>query len=307
MLLRLDGGSLPPLPAPAVAVGNFDGVHLGHQALVAATRAAAASRQGSSVVLTFDPHPAAVIAPDRAPARLASLGQKVDTLTALGVDAVVVLPFDRAWAEVEASDFARRVIAEALHAQVVVVGADFRFGHRRAGDVPLLQQLGPALGFTVEVVPPVFAGTEPVSSTRVRAALALGAVDAAAALLGRPFAVRGHVVAGDQRGRTLGFPTANVEPEGEVLPAHGVYACRVTVNGVRHAAVANVGRRPTFGGTDVRLEAHLLDFERDLYGTVMEVAFERRLRGEQRFAGKDVLVAQIAADASAARAVLGER
>lgn len=300
----------PRATAPcAVAIGNFDGVHRGHARLVAETVAAARSIGGRSVVLTFDPHPARVLAPDSAPSSLSTLAQKAELLGALGIDTVAVLPFTREVAALSGEAFARAVLRDCLGAAAVVVGEDFRFGRGRAGTSALLSEQGGFLGWTVTTVQPVLLEGEPVSSTRVRRALAAGDVAAASALLGRPFFVDGVVEAGDGRGRGLGFPTANVAVSNETLPGNGVYACLFAAGGEpAREAVANLGTRPTFedGPAAPRLEVHVLDTDRDLYGRAVRTTFVARLRGEQRFPDADALARQIADDAARAREVLGD-
>jgi riboflavin kinase/FMN adenylyltransferase len=304
-IVRLDTPPPPGWRVPAVAVGNFDGVHRGHQALVAEARVQAAG--GPVVVLTFDPHPSRVVDPARAPATLMTLEQKAEALAALGVDHVAVLRFTPARAAASPEAFAQEVLRDALAAAVVVVGGNFRFGRDRTGDVTTLQRLGASLGFRVATVPPVLHAGTPISSSRIREALARGEVEEAGALLGRPYAVEGPVVRGDGRGRTIGIPTANVASVNEILPRPGVYAgwLRERGDGVRRAAAVNVGRRPTFGGTTVTVEAHVLDFEGDLYGRDVRVEFTDRLREEQAFPGPEALVARIREDVAEARRRLG--
>jgi riboflavin kinase/FMN adenylyltransferase len=303
-LVRLDPLAPCGWPRPAVAVGNFDGVHRGHQALVAT--AVAVARAGTVVALTFDPHPARVLAPERAPRALMTLEQKAEALEAAGVQRLAVLPFTPEVSRLAAPEFARRVLRESLGAEVVVVGTGFRFGHQRAGDSAELERLGGEFGFRVVAHPPVLLQGEPVSSSRIREALARGQVEAAAEMLGRPFFVEGLVVTGAGRGRTLGVPTANLAPENETLPAVGVYACRCRSeeSDVVRGAVVNLGRRPTWGGGETRLEAHLLDFEGDLYGARLRVEFVAWLREERAFPGPEALTAQISEDITAARVVL---
>jgi riboflavin kinase/FMN adenylyltransferase len=306
-MLRLTREAAAPLgwPAPAVALGNFDGVHRGHQALVRAVVDEARGRAGTALALTFDPHPALVLAPERAPQPLMQLEQRVAALEACGVQAVAVLPFTPEVARQAPEEFVRCWLVERLGIACVAVGPDFRFGHARRGDVELLSRLARELGFETRVVAPVTEGGLPVSSTRVRQALAEGEVELAARLLGRPHEVQGRVCAGDARGRLLGYPTANLEPPRVCLPARGVYAawCRLS-DGRRFGALVNVGERPTFGGLGLRVEAHLLEFSEDLYGSELRLSFLRRLRGEQRFDGPEALKAQIARDAAAARTAL---
>jgi len=304
-LVRLETLTPLGLASPAVTIGNFDGVHRGHQALVRETVARARTTGGVSVALTFDPHPAQVLGRARVPAELTTLEQKSELLEALGTDVLAVLPFTRAVAALTPEAFAREVLAGAVGARHVVVGDTFRFGHRQAGNAFLLAALGTALGFSVQAVPPVLDEGRPVSSSRVREALAAGNVAHAGALLGRPYFVDGVVVEGDRRGRTIGFPTANLDPGEGLLPARGVYAgpCRLS-DGRAPLAVVNVGQRPTFGGRTVTVEAHLLDFAGDLYGERLRLSFAAHLRDEQRFDGVDALVAQIRRDVERARALL---
>jgi riboflavin kinase/FMN adenylyltransferase len=299
------------LPAGgAVALGNFDGVHKGHQELVRRARAHAQRLGGPSLVLTFEPHPTRVLAPQHAPPLILPLEHRLELLAGLGLDATILEPFTLDYSKTPAESFVRDVLAGALRVHAVVVGFNFTFGHRRGGNPELLATLGTQLGFGLDVVPEVLVDGQPCNSTRIRALLAQGDAAGVTTLLGRPFGVRGEVVHGHHRGRTLGFPTANVEAAVELLPALGVYAARVTSLDGRddlrgHPAVVNVGVSPTFDGTRVTVESHLLDFREDLYGRRVEVAFVARLRAEQRFSGVDALKAQITQDAAAARAVLG--
>ncbi len=272
-----------------VAVGEFDGVHLGHREVIA----------GNDTVLTFDPHPVAVLSPANAPKLLTSLTLKEDLIASLGVRELVIVDFDEEFAHQDAQEFIDHVLVRRLAATHVSVGANFRFGHGVRGDVEMLRA-DPR--FTTRVVPLVLVDREPVSSTRIRAAVTQGAVGRAAKLLGGPFAIRGTVVSGDRRGRKLGFPTANIVPDADLAcPANGIYACRV---GERLAAV-NVGVRPTFGaGLRLLVEAYILDFEGDLYGQELTVEFIARLRGEERFDGVEALVAQMHRDVERTRELL---
>lgn len=267
--------------------------------------AEAVRARGHAVVLTFDPHPARVLNPRFAPTALMTLEQKAEVLGSLGVDRLVVLPFTQALAQTSAEDFSRLVLHDALGATRVVVGEGFRFGRGRSGDVGALRGFGATLGFEVRCVPPVFDDGAPISSSRIRELLAVGDVRRAAALLGRRFYVDGLVVRGAGRGRGLGIPTANVAARNATLPAEGVYACRVRPGmQAPRPAVANLGRRPTFGDGPSALEAHLLDFDADLYGQELRVEFVERLRGERTFPTASALVAQVRQDVAAARAVL---
>lgn len=277
-----------------VAVGEFDGVHLGHRAVIA----------GNDTVLTFEPHPLAVIRPDAAPKLLTTLERKAELVAELGVEELVVIPFDAAFAQRSAQDFVDRVLVEALHATRVSVGDNFRFGHRARGDTELLRA---DARFETRVVPLVEAEGEVVSSSHIRALVLAGEVDVAARFLGAPFAMRGEVVSGDRRGRELGFPTANLVPDQALIqPGHGIYAARAAVGDEVYAAAVNVGVRPTFK-TDlvVLVEAFLLDFAGDLYGQRMTLEFIARLRGERRFDSVDALIEQMHADVAATREVCG--
>jgi len=300
-----------------VTIGNFDGVHLGHLALIARARATASLRDTSMVAVTFDPHPAVVLRPDAVPAALQSLDERVSALRQAGCDEVIVLPFDERLAARSPDEFVAELLVERLRAVAVVVGENFRFGRGAAGDVSLLARLGVQHGFTVEAVGLVDAGDGPVSSSALRMLLAAGDVAAVARGLGRDFTLGGEVVAGDGRGRTIGIPTANVAiAEGRAVPADGVYACWADRpdepdDGTRTAAVVNIGWRPTFGGRTRTVEAHLLVDPSpegggpDLYGRRLSLAFVARIRGEQRFDGPEALVARIRQDIAVARELLG--
>jgi len=288
-----------------VTPGNHDGVHLGHRALLSAARSMA-DRDGLEVVaMTFDPHPAHVLAPERAPALLTTIERRRELLLGSGADRVEVVRFDRTFAGLSAEEFVRTRLVEALRARGVVVGPDFRFGRGRGGDTATLRELGRTHGYEVVTVDPVLVEGEVVSSTRVRAVLGEGDVRTAARLLGRPHDVEGRVIRGDGRGRSIGVPTANLDCDPVLLPKDGVYAVVARVMGEDELlfGVANLGVRPTFAaGRSV--EAHFFDIDRDLYDARIRLGFVERLRGEQRFDGVEALKAQIARDAEAARAVL---
>jgi len=285
-----------------IVPGNHDGVHLGHQALLARGRDRAERQGASTVALFFDPHPAAVLAPDRAPPALTTPERREELLLSLGADAVHRQAFDVGFAAQSPEEFVERVLVRELSAVSVVVGPDFRFGKGRAGDFDTLRALGRDHGFDVTRVAPIELEGERVSSTRIRTRLAEGDVEMATRLLGRVPDVAGTVVPGDQRGRTIGFPTANLDCEAVVLPADGVYAVVARLEGGEGLVhgVANLGVRPTFAaGRSV--EVHLFDFDQDVYDRTMRVGFVARLRGEQKFDGLDALVAQIEKDAALAR------
>jgi riboflavin kinase/FMN adenylyltransferase len=296
-----------PFRSPVVALGNFDGLHRGHQAILGRTRDLAVALGGDAVAFTFWPHPVAVLAPERAPAMITSLACRLALLRRAGLGGAVVQRFTRGFAALEPEEFVRDVVVGALGASAVVVGYNVTFGRDRRGTPERLAELGREHGFEVHVVPPVTLGERTVSSSAVRRALAAGEVAEAARLLGRPHELVGRVRTGDRRGVTIGFPTANVYPRGGMLPPDGVYAVRVGIGSEEplRPAVANLGTNPTFGASARRLETHLLDFDADLYGQRIRIALEKRLREERRFPSVDALVTQIRADAVAAREVLG--
>ncbi len=303
-VIRLPRPAEVAWPRPTVAIGNFDGVHLGHQALLRVTVDDVRRAGGTALALGFDPHPARVVAPERAPLAMTTLEQRAELLGALGVDAFAVLDFDARLAALSPAAFAREVLVGSLAAERVVVGEGFRFGQARAGDTPLLLELGRELGFAVHVVGPVADADGPVSSSRVRAALQQGRVELAARLLGRPPFVDGSVVRGSGRGRTIGVPTANLAVLNECLPARGVYACLAGLDSREHQAVVNIGERPTFGAAGLTVEAHLPGFTGDLYGRTLRLRFVKQIREERRFAGASDLVVQIGRDVAVAREVL---
>ena len=292
-----------------ITIGAYDGVHRGHQAVITQVRNEAARLGCRSVVVTFDRHPASVVRPESAPKLLTDIEQKMAALAATGVDATFVVLFDANAAQEDPAEFVRRVLVETLRAQLIVVGEDFHFGHKRRGNVALLRELGQKHDF--EVVPVQLIArpdgvAEPVSSTSIRRALAGGQVEVAANLLGRPFSVSGVVVHGDKRGRTIGFPTANIEvPNAMCLPADGVYSGIIKrADGSSHVCAINLGRRPTFfeHADHSLLEAHLLDFDADLYGERVSVTFEHFLRSERKFEGLESIKTQLQLDVAAARA-----
>ncbi len=294
-----------------ITIGAYDGVHLGHQAVIADVRRHAAELGAKSVVLTFDRHPATVVRPESAPRLLTDLPQKLELLKQTGIDATVVVVFDQRRSHESPDEFVHDVLVDCLRAKLVVVGEDFHFGYQRQGNVAMLRSLGRADDF--EVLPIALVARadgvdEPVSSTAIRRALAGGSVALAAQLLGRPFEARGVVVTGDQRGRLLGFPTANVEvPNQLCLPADGVYAgWYERSDGSVHRCAINLGRRPTFyeHADHSLLEAHLLDFSGDLYGERAKVRFADFLRSERKFEGIDALISQLKHDVEHARAIL---
>ncbi len=303
-----------PCPSPpegtVLTIGVFDGVHLGHRAVIAEVKLRAAELGARSALVTFDRHPASVVRPESAPLLLTDLDQRLARIKATGVDYTVVLTFDERRAAEPAEEFVERILVECLRARGVVVGEDFHFGHERRGTVAMLRQMGSEHGFEVDPLGLVTTTGDrtAVSSTAIRKALAQGDLETAAAMLGRPHEVWGPVVKGDQRGRELGFPTANIAvPAGIALPADGIYAgWHERPDGSVLPAALSLGRRPTFYEDQPcsLLESHLMGFEGDLYGELAKVRFVAKLRDEVRFDSVDALVAQIRADVAAARAVL---
>jgi riboflavin kinase/FMN adenylyltransferase len=302
--------------APVVTLGNFDGVHPGHQAILGRVVAEARARGTDAVAITFHPHPVAVLRPERAPSLLTPLREKLRHIAATGVDVVVLQHFTRAFATLTPEAFVERFLVARLRVARLIVGHSVNFGHERRGNAALLETLSARVGFALEVVGPVRVDSHEVSSSVVRRAVAAGDLRLATALLGRPHALVGRIVVGKRRGAALGFPTANVHVRAGLYPPDGVYAVRVEVEARRDCGavrgcaaitrdgVANIGRNPTFGENARTLEAHLFDFSDDLYGRRCRVALIERLRGEIGFPSVDALVAQIRRDADEARVIL---
>lgn len=301
--MRVFRGHSRSVPAPVVlAIGNFDGVHLGHAALIRRLAEVAENSQLAPTVLTFEPHPREFFAPESAPARLTTLREKLELLGDSGVAQVMICPFSGAFAALSAEEFIEQVLVRGCQVRHLIIGDDFRFGRGRTGDFALLHEAGQRFGFTVEAMGSITVAGERVSSSAVRKALAVGDMEHAAQLLGRPYIIDGQVAHGQKLGRQLGFATANLRIKHNPLPMSGVFAVEVSGLGERPLpGVANLGVRPTVGGTRPLLEVHLFDFDRDIYGAHISVRFVHKLRNEQRFPNFDALKAQIAADAAAAR------
>lgn len=293
-------------PHAVLTVGNFDGVHLGHQALFRLVVVRARQAGGTAIALTFEPHPRQILAPHAAPPLLTSFEEKAQLIATCGIDVLVWTRFTHAFAEQRPREFVRARLVEALAPREVVVGHDFRFGKDRAGDVVLLGKLGSEFGFRVHVVGPVAVGDVTASSSVIRTLIREGRVGEAATLLGRPYVIAGRVVEGRKRGKGLGFPTANIEPTSELIPPFGVYAARLTAKGEERPAVVNIGRNPTFEDVTCSIEAHVLDYAGDLYGEPVTLAFIERIRDEQKFPSPQALVEQIHRDVARARRLLGQ-
>jgi riboflavin kinase/FMN adenylyltransferase len=291
---------------PVLALGNFDGLHRGHMKIIDRVRRRAGERGGTPAAMTFDPHPPRVLRPDKAPPLLMTKAQKIEALGRSGMQGIAVVRFTRELSRWDPETFVRAVLVEWLHVVEVWVGANFLFGHDRAGNYSVLRSLGARYGFRAEKIDAVRYKDFVVSSTRVRRLLAEGRVDEAGALLGHHYFIDGAVTRGAGRGRELGFPTANLATANELLPPAGVYATAATLDGVLHPSVTNVGLRPTFGDVDRPVvETHLLDASPDLYDRTMRLSFVQRLRDERAFADADALVAQIDADCRCARRLFG--
>ena len=298
--------SLPSLDHPVVTVGTYDGVHLGHQEILREVRRKTKVRNGTSVVLTFEPHPQTVVAPESAPFLLTTKTERIALLEKKGIDETLFLPFDAEMARLDAGEFVRKILVDGIGAEAVVLGTNHAFGRGRSGNVRSLKRFGEQFGFEVVAVPSLIVDGAPVSSTRIRAALTAGDIDEANECLGRPYRLAGTVIHGRGLGRTLGVPTANLEPpQGRLVPANGVYACRAEVEGGEvWPAVTNVGVRPTIAAKGLTVEAHLLGFEGDLYGQRLALDFIAWLRDEEIFPSLNALVEQVRRDVEQARRIL---
>ncbi len=286
-----------------VAIGVFDGVHLGHQQIIRQTVADARQHDALTLVVTFDKHPSAIVAPDRVPPQIFSRSQKLRAIESLGADALLEIPFDKTFSEKSGEIFIRELARELGKIHSVCVGAEFVFGHKRSGNVALLKKLGAELNFQVHGLAAVSLDGQVVSSTRIREAIRAGNLDAASQMLGRPYAICGKIIEGDKIGRQLGFPTANLDATKLVLPPNGVYSGCANVNGQMYRVALNIGLRPTVAAAkpQLRVEAHLLDFAGDLYGTELQVEIGQKLRDEMKFASRAELQKQIAGDVAAVR------
>jgi riboflavin kinase / FMN adenylyltransferase len=287
---------------PVLALGNFDGLHRGHMKIIERVRRVASERGATAVAMKFDPHPPRVVRPDKAPPLLMTKTQRLEALERADLDGVAVVRFTPELSRWDPETFVRAVLVEWLHVAEVWVGANFLFGHDRAGNFSSLRALGGRYGFRAEKIDPVRYKDFVVSSTRIRRLISEGRVDEAGALLGHPYTIDGTVVEGSHRGRELGFPTANLATGNELVPPHGVYATTVRLDGVIYPSITNVGVRPTFDEEPrTVIETHLLDVERDLYGRTLRLGFVQRLRDERRFESVDLLKAQVGADVQKAR------
>jgi riboflavin kinase/FMN adenylyltransferase len=281
---------------PVIALGNFDGLHRGHLKIIERVKRGAAEHGGTPMAMTFDPHPPRVVRPDKAPPLLMTKAQRLEALHRAGVQCVAVVRFTKELSQWDADTFVRKVLVDWLRVSEVWVGANFLFGHDRTGTFNVLRGLGQSYGFRADKIDPVRYKDFVVSSTRIRRLVSEARMDEAAALLGRAYYVDGIIVEGKRRGRELGFPTANLASQNELMPPNGVYATIMTIDGVVHGGVTNIGMRPTFGETVPTVETHVLDYSGNLYGQTVRLAFVQRLRDERRFEDVDALRAQIDAD-----------
>ncbi len=295
----------PDARDPVLALGTFDGLHLGHRQVIGGAVARARAIGGTAAAVTFEPHPLEVLRPSAEPVLLTTVEERLALFEQAGVDVAVVLPFGLEFSRIKAEVWLDEILLKALRAREIFVGSSYTFGHRREGTAPRLAEWGRAHDIPVHLIPAVLVSGEPVSSSRIRTALREGLVDEAARLLGRWYDLRSRVVTGSGRGRTIGFPTANLEiPPRKVLPARGVYATIADVGGRRYGSATNIGVRPTFGGTTLSVEAHLLEFQGGLAGETMTLSFVQQIRPERAFSGPEALARQISADVARVRELL---
>jgi len=296
-----------PLTNPVLTIGNFDGVHKGHLALFDRVKERAKAIAGQSVVMTFEPHPLKIMRPADGPQLITHTGQKLELIEKTGIDVIVCVSFDREFAAIPARDFVNNVLVKKIGIKEIVVGYDYTFGHNREGDINLLREIGNDFGFVVHLVGPIEIDHTLVSSTSIRRLVQEGRLEEARVLLGRDFEVQGTVVKGQNRGgRLLGFPTANLNPHGELLPKRGVYAVKLLIDDVFYKGVTNVGYNPTFGNTGLTIETHVLDYSGELMGKTIKVHFIKRLRDEKTFKTLEELSEQIAQDIARAKEVFRE-
>lgn len=284
-----------------LTLGVFDGLHLGHQLIMKTVVERAKEAGAIPTVITFEPHPRAVLHPESAPPLLQTFDQKIEALGVLEIEQIIVIHFDKAFSAIRAEDFLREVVADRLHAKAVYLGRGFAFGHKREGDIALLRKVSERLGFFADEVPEVRLRGRRIGSTRIRELLQQGEVNLARRMLGRPYGVEGRVIRGDERGATLGFPTANLHPQNRVIPRGGVYVTATLIEGFWRRSVTNIGTRPTFADhNEPSVETHVMNWSGDLYGDVLRVRFLHRLRDEKKFGSIDELKAQIDQDISRA-------
>ncbi len=290
-----------------ITLGNFDGVHLGHQELVRMVIRRAKETGAASMVVTFRPHPLKILAPEKCPPLISIYEEKIKLFERLGIDVLVKIPFTVEFSAMTPEDFVKNILCDTLGAREIFVGCNYRFGRARKGDVQTLRRLGEQYGFTVREVEQVSLGGEVISSTKIRALLSEGEVEHAARLLGRNYAITGIVIKGDGRGKGLGFPTANIAPKHAIIPSDGVYAVRLSVRDRLYDGIANIGMRPTFNKKVLAIEVHVFDFNEDIYGEDISLYFIRKIREEKKFKNVEALVGQIRSDIEIAKDILASR
>jgi riboflavin kinase/FMN adenylyltransferase len=298
---------LPAFKNPVITIGTFDGVHLGHRTILEEVARIAAEAGGDSILLTFEPHPRKLLQPGKPLGILTPLHQKLKLILATGIRHVIIAPFTEVFAHQTAENYIREFLVGKFHPHTIIIGYDHQFGHGRAGNIDLLRRFAPELRYQVREIPGQLIDEAFVSSTKVRQAIRDGRVNDATDMLGRPFAVAGKVIHGDERGRTIGYPTANIEPADpdQILPARGVYAVQVTHKGNRFGGMLNIGVNPTVTDRDqLRIEVHLFDFDKQIYGETLDVSFVQRVRDEVKFDSLDALIAQLKQDEAACRQIL---
>jgi riboflavin kinase/FMN adenylyltransferase len=295
-----------PLTNPVVTIGNFDGVHLGHREIFRKLKKAAAAIDGVSVVVTFDPHPLKVISATKTVTLINTLEEKITLIDASGIDFLVIIPFDASFAAISAADFVERILVQTIGLRHLIIGYDYAFGKNREGDVLLLRRLGEQFSFTVEELQPIAAGETIYSSSLIRKMITDGAVAEVVRFLGRNFSLAGRVVHGHNRGKSLGFPTANIVTDKELLPADGVYAVKVKLADQLYDGACNIGKNPTFAVDSRSIEVFIFDFAAELYGQDIRVYFIERLRGEERFASPQLLAEAISRDVARCREILAK-
>jgi len=295
-----------PFTNSVITLGNFDGIHLGHQELVRMVMKRAQEIKGQSMVVTFRPHPLKVLAPEKCPPLISIYEEKIELFKKLGIDVLVKIPFSHHFAEMSPREFVKKILCDLLGTKEIFVGCNYRFGKGREGTTQTLRMMGEEFGFRVNEVKQIFLKSEVISSTKIRQLLTAGEVEHAAELLGRPYAITGIVIKGDSRGKTLGFPTANIASKHAIIPANGVYAVKLSARDTCHDGVVNIGLRPTFDTKSLAIEVHVFDFNEDLYGEEVTIYFIKKLRQEKKFDSADTLIAQITKDIDEAKTVLAE-
>ena len=307
MLLITDLSKITkPFTNSVITLGNFDGIHLGHQELVRMVMNRAQEIQGQSMVVTFRPHPLKVLAPEKCPPLISIYEEKIELFKKLGIDVLVKIPFSLHFAEMSPREFVRTILCDLLGTKEIFVGCNYRFGRGREGTTQTLRMMGDEFGFRVNEVKQISLKNEVISSTKIRQLLTAGEVEHAADLLGRPYAITGIVIRGDSRGKTLGFPTANIASKHAIVPSDGVYAVKLSAREACHNGVVNIGLRPTFATKSLTIEVHVFDFNEDLYGEEVTIFFIKKLRQEKKFDSADALIAQITKDVAEAKIVLAE-